>query len=180
MSNVTGRVDEMYSYNTKFGEMYGMVVDGQKYGTGKVKARSGVGDTVNFRFTENGQYKNIDMKTFNIVGAGVGAEPTERAPAAVSRSESPDARQNSIVRQNALSSAVAWVAALAAADAVPGITKTMKAEDKYGLYHALLVETADEFFTANIKGQSLASGEEGSDSRAEQAAGKAATDGDWK
>jgi hypothetical protein len=180
MSNVTGRVEEMYSYNTKFGEMYGMVVDGQKYGTGKVKARSGVGDTVNFRYTENGQYKNIDMKTFNVSAAGVGQEPTERAPAAASRSESPDARQNSIVRQNALSSAVAWVSALAHADAVPGITKTMKAEDKYGILHALLVETADEFFTANIKGQSLASGEEGSDSRAEQAAGKAATDGDWK
>jgi hypothetical protein len=84
------------------------------------------------------------------------------------------------VRQNALSSAVAWVVGLMAADAVPGITKTMKAEDKYGLYHALLVETADEFFTANIKGQSLANGTaEGSESRAEQAAGKAATDGSW-
>lgn len=180
MSNVTGRVDEVYSYNTKFGEMFGITVNGQKYGAGKVRPRAGQGDTVSFRYTENGQYKNIDMKTFNVEAAGVGSEPS----APVSRSgggESAGDRQNSIVRQNALSTATAFINALVAADAVPGITKTMKAEERYGLIFALLSETADEFFNANIKGLSLsAAAEQAGDSRAEQAAGKAAADGDWK
>jgi hypothetical protein len=182
MSNVVGRAEEIYDYNTSFGTMYGIVVNGQKYGCGKVKPRAGVGDTVSFRFTEKGQYKNVDMKTFNVESGG--APAADSGPATSGSTYTPretsDGRQNSIVRQNALSSAVAFISALVAADAVPGVKKTTAPEEKYGLLHALLVETADEFFNANIKGVSLASATEGGDSRAEQAAGKAATDGDWK
>lgn len=165
MSEVNGRVNEVYSYNTKFGDMYGVVVDGQKYGAGKVKPRASEGDTVSFRYTKNGSYNNIDMKTFSVVEAGKpssgGGSP--RSGGGVS-GESFGDRQNSIVRQNAVSSAVAWLGTLASIDAIPGITKTMKADDRYGIMTALLAETADEFFNANIKGTSLSGGKAGGSS----------------
>lgn len=180
MSNVTGRVDEVYEYNTKFGTMYGVKVDGEKYGAGKIKPRASSGDTVSFRYTENGQYKNIDMKTFEATAGSTQAGPPVAASIGGGGRETSDGRQNSIVRQNALSSAVAFLGVLAAADAIPGITKTMKPDERYGLINALLVETADEFFNANIKGVSLsAGGGEETDDRASQAAGKAASDGNW-
>jgi hypothetical protein len=181
MSNVTGRVDEVYSYNTKFGEMFGVVVNGQKYGAGKVRPRASSGDTVSFRYTENGQYKNIDMKTFEASAGATQAGPPSAASIGGGRGETSDGRQNSIVRQNALSSAVAYLGVLAAADAIPGITKTMKSDERYGLINALLAETADEFFTANIKGVALGGGNEveGAPSRAGTAADKAEGDKNW-
>jgi hypothetical protein len=181
MSNVNGRVDEVYSYNTKFGEMFGIVVNGNKYGAGKVRPRASAGDSVSFRYTENGQYKNIDMKSFEAQAGSVQESPPSTGGYAARSGESAGDRQNSIVRQNALSSAVSFLGVLAAADALPGITKTMKSEERYGLINALLAETADEFFGANIKGVSLsAAAEQGPSTGAEQAADKAAADGSWK
>lgn len=155
MSEVTGRVSEVYSYNTKVGTMYGLVVDGQKYGCGKTQPRAAEGDNVSFRYTANGNYKNIDMKTFSVTA---GPPAAKSGGLTVNKGESFGDRQNSIVRQNAVSSAVAWMGVLAAAEAIPGIGKTTKTEDRFNILTAMLAETADDFFNANIKGVSLGDG----------------------
>lgn len=155
MSNVTGKIAFIDPRSTDYGTMYSIKVDGEKYSTGKIKPPASVGDTVSFEYEMNGKYRNANMKTFEVVPGGGNAAPSVGGAATRSYAESQDGRQNSIVRQNALSSAVAFLGVLASMDAIPGIGKTMKAEDKYGLINALLIETADEFFNANIKGNSL-------------------------
>lgn len=180
MGNVVGKVNEVYDYSTKVGTMYGVVVDGNKYGAGKVKPKAGVGDTVSFKFSENGQYKNIDMKTFSVESAATEIEAVAAAAASYG-GESSGGRQNSIVRQSSLEYAIRYLNALAVAEAIPGIGKTMKPEDKYNIIDALLVETADRFFNANIKGVSLSGGDVmETSSRAQEAAEAAAGDKNWK
>lgn len=157
MSNVKGRVDDVYSYDTSYGTMYGMVVDGQKYGLGKTKPRASAGDYVSFAYTTKGNFKNVDTKTFTVeAGTPTPATPSENpSPSNSGTGYSSDTRQNSIVRQSSLEYAIRFLSVLVAAEAVPGVTKTMKAEDRYNILQALLVETADEFFDANIAGRSL-------------------------
>jgi hypothetical protein len=179
MSKIVGTVNEVYSYNTKVGTMYGVVVNGNKYGAGKVKPAAGVGDTVAFSFTENGQYKNIDMKSFSVESSAPSTEAV--AAAASGGSNYSDTRQNSIVRQSSMEYAIRWLGVLQAEGALPGINKTMKAEEKFGLMSALLAETADEFFNANIKGLSMTGGDmQDAMPKAAQAAEAAAGDKNWK
>lgn len=155
MSNVVGIVSEIYDYDTKVGKMYGMVVNGNKYGCGKSRPKASAGDTVSFRFTENGQYKNVDMKTFSAESNATSAGPASAG--LVTSTPSSDARQNSIVRQSSLEYAIRFLQVCATADAIPGVTKTTKPEDRYGIIEALIAEKAEEFFNANISGKPLGS-----------------------
>lgn len=177
MSNVVGVVGEVYDYDTKVGKMYGMVVNGNKYGCGKTKPKASVGDTVSFRYTENGQYKNVDMKSFSVETAVTNASPaisvlTTSTPAS-------DARQNSIVRQSSLEYAIRFVQVCATADAIPGITKTTKPEDRYNIIEALVAEKANEFFEANISGKAIGGGIDVDNSNAAAASAKASGDSSW-
>jgi hypothetical protein len=177
MSNIVGVVGEVYDYDTKVGKMYGMVVNGNKYGCGKTKPKASVGDTVSFRYTENGQYKNVDMKSFSVETVVTNASPP--LGGLTTSSPSSDARQNSIVRQSSLEYAIRFVQVCATAEAIPGITKTTKPEDRYNIIEALVAEKADEFFTANISGKAIGSTDKDSGPNSAGAAAKAAGDGGW-
>ena len=65
-----------------------------------------------------------------------------------------------------------------AAGAVPGIGKTTKPEEAYGILEALLNEKADEFYTASMAG--VAPGSTVPDSATSAVEGKAAADGKWQ
>jgi hypothetical protein len=169
LSNVKGVVQDIKEFSSSRGPMYSIKVDGDLFGTGSNKPKCAPGDTVAFRFTENGKFRNIDMKSFSIEAASVQqvGKPTGGGF---------DARQEIISRQSALNSAISFVHVLALADAIPGVGKTTKAEDKYGIIEALVVEKANEFHTASTSGEAPG----GEVSRATEASAKAAADPSWK
>lgn len=145
MSKIVGTVSEVKEFKTARGTMYSITVNGNFYGTGSVNPKCGKGDTVAFTFTENGKYKNIDMKTFSIEA---GAPPSGGLTGGSTGGSYGD-RQEIISRQSALNSSIAFVNLLIAADALPGTTKTSKADDKYGIIEALVNEKAAEFLATN-------------------------------
>lgn len=175
MSQVIGVVEEVAQFKSGAGAtLYGIVVDGAKYGTYMTKPPCNRGDTVSFTFKSNGNFKNVDMKTLT-VQAGV---PQQEAPQALSRPAGGYTdKQPIIARQAALNTAVAFLQVLVAANAVPGIGKTTKPEEAYGIIEAILNEKAAEFYTASMGG--VAPGGEVPESSEGEAATKAAGDGKW-
>lgn len=148
MSKVTGVVEKVLDFKTARGVMYSIKVNDTLYGMGSNKPKCNVGDTVSFTYTEKGQYKNVDTKA--------GIEVMAGPPAASAGSGGGGGYQDKqvvISRQSALNSALQFVEILVAADAVPGVGKTTKVEDKYAILEQLVNEKAEEFYVANMAGQ---------------------------
>lgn len=143
---VTGTVSEIKEYPSAKGTIYSIVVNGQSYGTYITKPQCGRGDTVSFDYTEKGNFKNVNMKTLS-VEAG---PPTASTGGSVG---SYTDKQVVISRQSALNSAIAFVSVVVDADAVPGVTKTTKPEDRYAIIEALVNEKAEEFHNASTAGE---------------------------
>jgi hypothetical protein len=176
MSKVVGVVESIKDFPSPRGTMYSIKVNGVMYGTGSVQPKAGVGDTVAFEVTENGKYKNANMKTFSIEA---GAPVFTPAPSGGGKRDWVDT-QPVIERQSALNSAIAFLNVVVAAGALPGTTAKSSADDKYGILEALLTEKAEEFHAASTGkrapgGQSVPS--KGGVSMAEE---KAAAEGSWQ
>lgn len=173
MSKVVGVVESIKDFPSPRGTMYSIKVNGVMYGTGSVQPKAGVGDTVAFEVTENGKYKNANMKTFSVeAGAPVGA-PTSTGGGGSSYSD----RQPVIARQAALNTAVAFLEVVVAAGALPVPAKA-SSEEKYGILEALRNELAEEFYIASTEGRAPGGSppSKGGTSAAEE---KAAADGNW-
>lgn len=170
MSKVVGVLESV----KQFGKMYSIKVDGVMYGTGSVEPKAGVGDTVAFVVTENGKYKNADMKTFSVeAGAPV------RAPAA-SGGNSYNDRQPVIARQSALNSAIAFVQMIVDAGALPGTTAKSTPDEKYGIAEALVNEKAEEFYECSTDGRAPGSTPTPTKGGTATPAARAASDGNWE
>lgn len=176
MSKLVGVVEAIkeFPYNGKV--MYSLKVNGEMYGTGSVKPKAGVGDTVAFEVKENGKYKNADMKTFSVeAGAPVGAS----APTSGGKRDWVDT-QPVIERQSALNSAIGFLNVVVAAGAIPGTTTKSTADEKYGILEALLTEKAEEFHAASTGKRapgSVSVPDKGGTSAAER---RAASDQSWE
>lgn len=154
MARVSGVVEEVTSFKSTAGTIYGVKVNGVNYGTYKEKPACNKGDTVAFEFTVNGKYNNVNLKTFEVI-PGVQQEAViVRPPSSGGYTD----KQPIIARQAALNSAAAFMQLIVDADAVPGVTKTSKAEDRFAIIEALFNKKADEFYTASMAG--LAPGQE--------------------
>lgn len=64
---VSGFVDEIPVRETKFGEMYSLVINGETYGFGKYAPKFGVGSEIEFDVSWNGNYANVDRDTVNVI-----------------------------------------------------------------------------------------------------------------
>lgn len=132
----TGVVQDVQQYATKFGPMYTIVVDGQRYGAGKENPGDITGKTVKIIYTEKGQYKNITGKAMILADAAAPRVVTGApASAAVARASgggeyvTDAAKQKVISRQAARNSAIAAVNILAQCGALPAAGKTAKQAD---------------------------------------------------
>lgn len=143
MSNkITGVVEGIKDFTTAAGKtMYSVKLGGVFYGFGGYAPKCSVGDSVSFDATANGKYWNAESKTLEILGK---ATPATIAQAA--RSDANDPRQKTIARQSALNSAIAFINICASLEAIPGLTKTMKTEDRYQLLDALVMEKVAEYY----------------------------------
>lgn len=152
MSKVTGVVEKVLDFKTVRGVMYSIKVNDTLYGMGSNKPKCNVGDTVSFSYTEKGQYKNVDTKA----GIEILAGPPAAQQSSGGGGSGYQDKQVVISRQSALNSALQFVEILVAADAVPGVGKTTKVEDKYSILEHLVNEKAEEFYVANMAGQAPA------------------------
>jgi hypothetical protein len=107
---ITGVVEQYYADGPKIGKkgeyyLHSVYVNGEKYGAfgNKGTPLANKGDTVEFEWTQNGQYKNFDGKSFKVLERGT----AEQAAKSGGRSSTND----SIARQNALRHATGMVLA---------------------------------------------------------------------
>lgn len=69
MTKVTGIIEKIWENQTKAGTTYAYVVDNQRYGSYKTKLKAREGDNVSFEAEQNGNFWNIDTKTFRVLEA---------------------------------------------------------------------------------------------------------------
>lgn len=141
---VTGKVQDIKSRTTKFGDMFDIVVDGASYGAGKYAPRGVVaGDFVTFEVEVNGNYKNVKRNTLSKVANPSTEQVAASAKATTVNKANDDARQDIISKQAALNTAVAFVNVLLSNGAVP---LPSKGADKAGAVEAMLMKYAAQFF----------------------------------
>jgi hypothetical protein len=106
---IKGVVEQYFADGPKQGKkgeyyMHSVFINGEKYGAfgNKGTPLAGKGDTVEFEWSQNGQYKNFDGKTFKVL---------ERATAEQAAKAGKSSTNDSIARQNALRHATAMVLA---------------------------------------------------------------------
>src|SRR4249919_149606 len=146
MNQVTGVVSDIPVLNTKTGKtMYSIVVNGEKFGVGMYAPKCAVGDTVTFQVSMNGQYKNVENKTL-VVQAGVPRQAPSAAPSLTSASANSgtfDNRQDTIFKQAALNTAIAFAKLAHEAGALPSPTKV---KDKLEALDAIVKQYARDFY----------------------------------
>lgn len=143
MSNTTGTVESISTRDFNGKTMYNLKVSGEMYGFGSNKPNCKEGDFISFEYEQKGAYRNGNSKTVKVTSAGTGAASTGSTGYVGGKTT---ATQTTISKQAALNSAIAFVNGLVAVEAVPGITKTMKAEERYGLMEALVYTKTKEFY----------------------------------
>lgn len=127
------------------------------YGCGFVtpdKLKFGKGDTISFTYTENGQYKNVDLKTVEVEKGQVGVAYTQPAAAAPARDwdakNKLDAeRQSAISVQSCRNSAIEVAKMLRELDALPVGSKKADVADNL---IAFIDDLTDKYFkdTQNV------------------------------
>lgn len=148
MSTAKGVVEKIQTTDYQGKAMYNLTVSGERYGFGSNKPKCSEGDTVTFEYEQKGAYKNGNSKTVEVV-AHATSQPYASAingPAGVDYRGKTTATQTTISKQAALNSAIAFVNGLVNLEAVPGITKTMKAEERYDIMEALVYTKTKEFY----------------------------------
>lgn len=142
MSNGKGVVEKIGEFKSASGAtMYNLTISGDRFGFGSNKPNCNEGDTIEFEYEQKGQYKNGNSKSVTVVAKSAG--PVSSGGGSYGKTP---ATQTTISKQAALNSALAFVNILVAAEAVPGVTKTAKAEDKYGILESLVVEKTHEYY----------------------------------
>lgn len=124
---------------------YDIQVAGQWYGYGFFKPNAKEGDYVTFTVSQNGNFKNVERGTLKVGKAPKDYSETKTAVKAAVGSY--DARQDTISRQAASNTAIAWVNTLLAAGALPAAPKTKGAFQ--AALDTLRVEYEKKFYEAN-------------------------------
>lgn len=123
--------------------------DGTWYGCGFVtpdKLKFRQGDSISFSYTENGNFKNIDLKTVDVEKSSVGAAP---APAAApardwdAKNKLDEARQHAISVQSCRNSAIEVAKMLRELDALPVGSKKADVADNLV---AFIDDLTDKYF----------------------------------
>lgn len=149
-TKASGIVQEIKAKNTRFGDMYDVVINGTPYGHGKFAPRGIVaGDFVTFEYEtkQNGQYTN-----HNIVARSLRKDDSP-APAAVSAAQaetrvvvqSADKRQETISKQANLNSALQLISSQIAVGGIK-FPANAKAPDIFKAVEGLVLDQAAKFY----------------------------------
>lgn len=152
-TTMTGIVEAINARSTRIGDMYDVVVNGQKFGNGKYAPRGvKVGDTVTFEFTtkQNGNYTNRDIvaKTLRVESGASAPAAQQSTPVqtTTARAPMPDKRQEVISKQSAMNTALTLIGLQLAHGAVK---LPAKVPDAYTTLNTLLATTAARVYEIN-------------------------------
>lgn len=121
MTDITGVVQEIQVKDVAGGKKaYNIVVAGQAYGAGLYAPKCKVGDYVKFELDEARGYKNVGRNSLKVNQKGAPPEAVAEAAATagVAKDAGGGAKQETIERQSASNTAVAFLAVAQAADAL--------------------------------------------------------------
>lgn len=182
MAEITGVVQSIVSRDVAGGKKsYDIIVAGQKYGAGLYAPKCKEGDYVKFELDESRGYKNVGRNSLKVSANKPPAEAIAEAAATSTQAKSGgyDARQDTISRQSAMNTAVAFMTLLSANDAL-GLPAANTKGKRTEVMEAMLAKYTQEFYEANtgIVFKSIApKSEEEKEEEAEEEA--APDDGEW-
>lgn len=163
MSNVArGSIRKIWTNETKVGNTYTIDLDdGNKYGCYKNDpSKKGIqeGDSVEFEYSSNGKFNNIEMKTLKKVASAGPPANSGSAPAA-SRNYLPEIdRQSIISKQAARNAAINYMSLLKDVEALP-IPASAKGGKRTEIVDTLLGKYTQEFFEYSMGITADASGD---------------------
>ena len=124
---ITGIIQAIETRNVAGGKVaYNIVVGGESYGAGLYKPKANEGDYVSFDLDDSRGYKNVGRNSLKVsankppaeaVEAAKATAPTKHADGSVT-TKADEQKQETISRQSALNSAVAFLAVAQAADSL--------------------------------------------------------------
>ena len=145
MSTVTGIIQEIQAKQVAGGRtVYNIVVAGQSYGAGLYPPKAKEGDYVKFEVDESRGYKNVAARSLQVSKNKPPAEAVAAASSA--KPMSSDARQETISRQAASNTAVAYIQALINAGAVAAPSTKGKAQEYFDI---MLEMYTKKFYESN-------------------------------
>lgn len=146
MSKVQGLVADIEARDTKVGTMYNFKVNGESYGAGKFPPKNiKVGDYIEFNVTMNGNYKNMDTRSATKIDKPSGEQVQASRAATSASNSSADAKQEVISKQAARNTAVAFMAVLGTAGALP-VAASAKPATRYEALTGVLNQLTEEFY----------------------------------
>ena len=145
MASVTGYIKYIDERETSVGTMYDVNIDGTKIGVGKFAPKGfSVGDYVTATFTEKGKYKNLDRNGLVKATAPADGGPKPTSGISYNAGAANDLRQDTISKQAASNTAIAWINVLVTVDALP-VVKASK-DKKADLMDELRRKYTAEFY----------------------------------
>lgn len=153
MADQTGVVQEVRVKDVAGGKKaYDIVVAGQAYGVGLYAPKCKVGDYVKFEIDDSRGYKNVARNSLKVSAnkppAEAVAEAQATAPKVSSTGGSFDTKQDTISRQSAANTAVAFMGLLSANDAL-GLPKADAKGQRQAAMEALLDKYTQYFYEHN-------------------------------
>lgn len=143
---VTGVIQEIEKRSVSGGKTaYNIRVAGESYGCGLYPPKAKEGDYVRFEVDNSRGYKNVARNSLKVNSKGPSPEAIAEAKATVNK---PDAKQETIERQSATNSAIAYLAVLQAADAL-SLPKTDTKGKRIEAMDALLKGYVIQFYEGN-------------------------------
>jgi hypothetical protein len=150
MAEITGVVQDIVTRDVAGGKKsYDIVVAGQKYGAGLFAPKAKVGDYVKFELDESRGYKNVARNSLKVSANKPPAEAlAEAAATKPAAGGGYDNRQDTISRQAAANTAVAFMTLLSANEALglPAATAKGKRQE---VLEAILAKYTEFFYEEN-------------------------------
>lgn len=144
MSEITilGKVEKVYSQNSRFGDFFKIIVDGQHYTYGDNPPATEEGDTVTFVGFEKNKFWNIKKNTLRVTSQGQPAPanaPTAAPPSGNTNTvvSGPTDRELNINFQSARKDAIALLQVAVAAGIDLPIAKAGKGKSAGDAYNSL-------------------------------------------
>ncbi len=161
MTMITGVVQAVETKSVAGGKTaYNIVVGGERYGAGLYAPKCKEGDYVQFELDDSRGYKNVGRNSLKVSAGKAPPEAVAEAQATapvkspdggirtkndIEKQKRDDAKQETISRQSALNSAIAFLAVGQAADAL-GLPKTDNKGQRIQALDALLAKYTQAFY----------------------------------
>lgn len=146
MAKSQGLIGEIKEQSTAYGTMYNYVINGETFGAGKFPPKGvAVGDYIEFEFVEKGRYKNLESKSVRKVEKPSGEQVATATAATATAVRSFGKDQDTISKQAARNTAVAFLTLLASQDAIP-VAASAKPAARFDAIRGMLEKLTQEFY----------------------------------